>query len=143
MKNKLKEAMKEALKAKDKVRLETIRSLLSEIQYEEMNKSVESLSDDAVLQVMQRELKKRREEYDFAEKGGRADLFDKLKLEIAAIEFFLPKQLSETELEKILTKMKSDTPNINMGAAMKTLKETFAGQYDGKVASDVAKRVLG
>lgn len=143
MKNKLKEELKLAMKAREQIRVETIRSLISALQYEEIQKEVEELNPEQSLAVLKTELKKRKEECEFAEKAGRPEMLEKLKVEIAAIEHFLPTQLDAAALEKILTELKSDQSGLNMGAAMKILKERFAGQYDGKLASEVAKRVLG
>ncbi len=142
MKAKLQAALKEALKARNKVRLDTIRSVLSAIQYEAMDKKVEDLSDEQCLGILQREIKKRREEVDFAVQAKREDLLEKLKLEIATLEEFMPQQLSATDLEKIIVDLKGSTPSINMSGAMKVLKEKYAGQYDGKLASDLAKKLL-
>lgn len=143
MKLKLQEAMKAAMKSKDKIRLDTIRGLLTAIQYEEIEKKIEPLPEDAILSVIQREVKKRREENDFAEKANRPDLVQNLKLEIAVLEGFLPAQLTAEQIEKFFSDYKSKTPGANMGAAMKAIKDTHAGQYDSKSASDIAKRVFG
>lgn len=142
MKKELQSAMKEAMKAKDKPRLDTIRSVLAAIQYEEMEKKIDELPSDATLAILQRELKKRREEVEFADKASRGDLKEKLNLEIAAIESFLPKQLSAGDLENIITQLKTEHAGLNMGTAMKLLKEKYPGQYDGKQASEVAKKVF-
>jgi uncharacterized protein len=143
MKERLQAALKEALKARNKVRLDTVRSVLSAIQYEAMDKKVEDLPDDQCLGVLQREIKKRREEIEFADQAKREDLKEKLKVEIATLEEFLPQQLSSPELEKVLMDLKAANPALNMSAGMKVLKEKYAGQYDGKMASELAKRILG
>lgn len=143
IKDSLHAAMKDALRAKDKVRLDTIRGALSAMQYEAMEKKVEELTDDQSLAVLQREIKKRKEEIEFATQAKRDDLLGKLKLEISALEAFLPAQLSSTDLERIFGELRTATPGIQMGAAMKQLREKYAGQYDGKAASEIAKRVFG
>lgn len=143
MKEKLQEAVRAAMKAKDRVRLDTVRMLLSAVQYEEMQKKADSLSEEQSAAVLQREVNKRKEEIEYAEKAGRADQKERLIQEIACIEEFLPKQLSPAELEKIITDLKSANPSVNMGGVMKALKESYAGQYDGKIASEAAKKVLG
>ena len=74
MKTNLKDQMKDAMKAKDKVRLDTIRAILSEIQYEEMQKGIDDLDSEGCLAVCQREMKKRKEELDFALQAGRPEL---------------------------------------------------------------------
>lgn len=143
MKATLKEALKSAMKAKDKISLDTIRSVLTEIQYEEMQKSIEELGATECLQVVQREVKKRLEAIQFEEQAGRAEQKAKLQAEIAVLENFLPKQLSSEELEKIIVHLKESTPGVALNLVMKHLKDNYAGQYDGKSASEIAKRVLG
>lgn len=143
MKEQLQNAMKDAMRAKDKVRLEAIRTLLAAIQYEEMEKKVEPLPADGVLAVLQRELKKRKEEVEFAQQANRSDLKEKLAIEIALIEKFLPQQISSSALEKLLSEFKAANASANMGLAMKMLKEKYAGQYDAKLASELAKKIFG
>jgi uncharacterized protein YqeY len=143
MKATLKEALKVSMKAQDRLRMETIRALLSEIQYEEMNKSISDLPPTECSVVLQREVKKRQEAIGFEEQAGRAEAKAKLTAEIAIIEEFLPKQMSAQELETALVEYKTANPGAQMGAAMKFLKERFAGQYDGKSASELAKKVFG
>lgn len=143
MKKILKDELKVAMKAQDRLRLDTIRAVLSEIQYEEMQKGVDELSDAECLVVAQREVKKRNESIQFAEQAGRAEEKQKLLAEIAILEFFLPKQLSSEELEKIVVGVKESTPGASMPIVMKHLKENYAGKYDGKSASEIVKRVLG
>jgi uncharacterized protein YqeY len=143
MKKKLKDELKVAMKAQDRLRLDTIRAVLSEIQYEEMQKGVDELPDAECLTVAQREVKKRNEAIQFAEQAGRAEEKQKLLAEIAILEFFLPKQLSSEDLEKIVVGLKESTPGASMPIVMKHLKENYAGQYDGKIASEIVKRVLG
>ena len=143
MKAQLKEALKGAMKAQDRVRLDTIRALLSEIQYEEMQKEAGELSPADCSTVLRREVKKRQESMQFEEQAGRSDEKAKLASEIAVIEEFLPKQMSAQDLEKLITDFKAATPGAALPLVMKHLKENYAGQYDGKSASEIAKRVLG
>lgn len=140
LKNALKDAVKDAMRAKEKIKLETLRIALSVIQYEEINKG--DLPDDAIVQILKSEIKKRRESLEFAEKSGRAEAIDALHQEIAALEAFLPKQMSAEELEKIIIGIKAANPAANMGIAMKELKEKFPGLYDSKLASELAKKLL-
>lgn len=143
MKSKLKEALKVAMKAGEKVKVETIRSILSAIQYDEVAQKVEDLPAAGVIEILKRELKKRKEELEFAEKANRPEQIAKVHQEIAAIETFLPTQLSSTEIEAIITELKSKNPQMNMGMIMKALKDGYSGQFDSKAASEIAKRVAG
>lgn len=142
MKSELQAAMKDAMRSKQKAKLDAIRTLLAAIQYEEMEKKVDELPQDSVLALLQRELKKRKEELEFADKAQREDLKAKLGEEISVIEGFMPKQLSSDQLEDILNKVRAENSGLNMGSAMKLLKEKYPGQYDGKAASEIAKRVF-
>ena len=142
MKVQLKSEMKDAMKAKDRVRLDTIRSILSAIQYEEMQKQTEDLAEDAILAILKAESKKRNESLEFSSNAGRDEEVTQLKREIEVIDSFLPQQLTEADLEKIISDLKSSQPDINMGGAMKELKEKYFGQYDGKLASQLAKKLL-
>lgn len=142
MKAKLKAELIVAMKAREQVRVDTIRSLISELTYEEIQRGTEDLPQDVVLAVLKTGVKKRKEELEYAEKAARPDLVEKLNKELATIEAFLPSQLGADALEKMIVEMKSKNPALNMGDAMKQLKEGFAGQYDGRLASDLAKKLL-
>jgi len=143
MKSKLREAMKEAMKARQAARLETIRTLLSAIQYEEINLKTEQLTEDVTIAVLKRELKKRKEELEFAEKASRADLIEKLKGEVATVEEFLPCQMNPAQLRTIIKSHMAQEPNTSVKSVMTFLKNQYAGQYDGREASDVVKELLG
>jgi uncharacterized protein len=143
MKATLKEELKLAMKAKDRVKMDTIRGVLTEIQYEEMKKGTEELPSTDYTTIMQREVKKRNEAMQFEEQAGRTEAKETLKAEIAVIEAFLPKQMSNDVLEKIIVELKTATPDLSLNVVMKHLKESYAGQYDGKAASEIAKRVVG
>lgn len=143
MKTTLKEALKVAMRAKDKVATETIRALLSEIQYEELQHNEAELDPSRCITVCQRELKKRKEAITFEEQANRSEEKAKLEQEIRVIEQFLPQMLSEEKLEEILTSFQKASEGASMGLAMKHLKDTYQGQYDGKLASQLAKRIFG
>lgn len=142
MKAKLKNAVKEAMKAKDSLALDTLRLLLTSIQYEEMQNKVEDLSTIEILTVVSREIKKKKEEIEFAEKAGRTELISDMNKQLALLESYLPKQMSRMELKDTIIKIRAEIANPNMGALMQALKERFNGQYDGKMASEVTKEVL-
>ena len=142
MKNALKEKMKEAMKAKDKLLLETIRSLLSAIQYEEMNKKTDSLSDAAVLKVIQAEKKKLCESLDYAKQDNRDELIAEATARISCVDQFLPKQMDENELSQIISKFIGENPDVQMGQVMGYLKKEHSGTFDGKLASTLTKAAL-
>ena len=138
----LKADMKEAMKAKDKVKLDTVRGLISALQYEEMQKETDELPDASVLAILKSERKKRLEQVEFAEKSERGELLEQAKLELEIIDGYLPKQLSEDELSGIVKELYSKDDSQNMGQIMKALKDSYDGQYDGKLASAIVRGVL-
>lgn len=141
MKERLKNDMKEAMKAKDKLTLSTVRALISAIQYEEMQKG-EDLKEEQYIAIFKNEVKKRKETLEFLEKADKQDEIKEANAEILVIEKYLPSQLSEAKLKEILEELKSSDANANMGLAMKHLKDNFNGQYDGKMASSLAKAMF-
>lgn len=143
LKKKLQGDLKDALKNKEKLKLDTVRLLIAALQYEEIQKKSESLPEEVCNALLQREINKRREELEFADHSGRPELKDKLLSEISIIEAYLPKQLSSVELERIISDLKLENPALNLGVAMKALKDNYNGQYDGKIASQVARKILG
>ena len=142
MKKKLQAAVKEAMRAKDKVRLSTIRGALAALQYEEMRKSKDELSNDESIAVLASEVKKRDEALEYAVQDGRAELQTELQAERAILFEFLPEQLDAARLTAIIQGLKQAEPGIALGAVMKKLREDYNGRFDGKLASEVAKKVL-
>lgn len=143
MKELLKSALKDAMRAKDPLKLAVIRGVLSEIQYDEMQKGNSEATASEVTGIIQRELKKRKEEIEFAEKADRPEAKEKLFLEVQILEGFLPKQLTSEELKAFFENLKTSDSSINRGSAMKTLKDTHSGSYDGKLASTIAQEIFG
>lgn len=143
MRTALQGALKDAMRAQDRAKADTIRQILSALQYEEMQRGVDQLPDPVAIEVLQREVKKRREELEYAEKAGRTDLSEGIKKEMDLLEGFLPQQLDPARLEQVIQEIHAQQNGANMGAVMKVLKERYPGQYDARLASEIAKRVCG
>lgn len=143
MKTKLQAELILAMKAKDRLRLDVIRAVISEIKYAEIEKAKEPLPDEDCLAIVQREIKKRKEELDFNQKSGRTELIETTSKELEILNEFMPSQLSSEQIERELTDYKQNNNGAAMGMAMKFLKEKFAGQYDSKLASEMAKKIFG
>lgn len=142
MKNKLQSELIVAMKAKDRQRSDVIRAVISEIKYAEIEKNKDPLPDEDCLAIVQREIKKRKEELEFNQKSGRTELIDASNNELKILNEFMPSQLSSEQIEKSLTEFKEQNAGAAMGLAMKFMKEKFAGQYDAKLASDLAKKIF-
>ncbi len=142
---KLSAEIKAAMFAKDTVRLGTLRLLKSDIGYLQIEKKVETLSDVEFLAVVQREAKKRKDSISQYEQGGRPDLADGEKAELAVLETFLPKALSAGELEDLVRAAIQETgatSKAQMGLVMKTAQAKAAGRADGKAISTLVNSLL-
>ncbi|MDJ0660163.1 MAG: GatB/YqeY domain-containing protein [Crocosphaera sp.] len=149
LKEKLTENIKQAMKAKDKIRLETIRSLKKVILEKEVEvrpKGQTELTPEQELEVLAQQAKQRRDSIEQYRQGGRDDLADKEAQELAIIETYLPRQLATEEIEaiieQIIASVGANSPKDMgkvMGPAMKELK----GKADGKQVQEIVKAKLG
>lgn len=144
LKEQLNSDMKESLKAGEKIRLCTVRLTLSEIQYAEIEKRGE-LTEDELLAVVSREAKRRREAIEEFEKGGRQDLVEKETAELKILEGYMPEQMSEDELRRIIRETIDDVGASSpgdLGRVMGTLMPLVRGKADGKLANRLAREML-
>nr|WP_280926578.1 GatB/YqeY domain-containing protein [Lactobacillus sp. ESL0701] len=136
--------MKEAMKARDKVRLNTVRMIKSALMNEKI-KAGHELSSDEELTVLNREKKQREESIEEFTKAARTDLADETKQELAVVESYLPKQLSQDELEQIVTETIAEVDakgKSDFGKVMKALMPKIKGKADGKAASSAVRNHL-
>lgn len=131
--DRLKNDLKEAMLAKDEVKVSTLRMLLSELNYAKIQKG-QDLEDSDVISVVQKEVKKRKEAAEGFKKGGREDLAQKEEKEAQILTSYLPAQLSDEELEKMINEAISSTGASSM---------TDMGKVIGLVMGKVAGRVEG
>lgn len=144
LREELKKSLVEAAKARDQVRLDTIRAVQSAIRYKEIDKKGE-LTDPEILSVIGTLCKQRRESIEQYTQGGRADLAEKESRELSILEKFLPAQLSRPEIEKIVGEVIAQTGASGaaaMGQVMKEAMKRLAGQADGKIVNEVVRSLL-
>jgi len=146
LKEQITEDMKTAMRAKDSERLGTIRLLLAALKQKEVDERVE-LDDAAVLGIVDKMIKQRRESIAQFEKANRNDLADKEKFELGVLSGYLPQQLSEAEVEKEVAAAiaQSGAAGVkDMGKVMGVLKPRLAGKADlGKVSAAVKAKLSG
>lgn len=144
MKAKLNQDLKEALKAKDEVKLRTVRMLLAAIKNFEVEK-MGPATDEEIFQIMSKEIKKRQEAIEMYEKGGRPDLAQAEKQEIEVIQSYMPNQLSEEEIRelarKVISEMNLKSPK-DVGTAMKVIMPQVKGRADGKLVNKIVSELL-
>lgn len=144
LKEKLMEDLKEAMKEKDTIRKNTVQMVRSAIlQFEKDN--LKELDEDGVLEVIARELKKRRDVLPEYEKSGRDDLLEGIKREIEILLSYLPKQLTQEELAVIVAEVIEETGATSMkdmGKIMAAVMPKVKGRADGKMINAIVKEKL-
>ena len=133
--------IKEAMKAKDEFKRDTLRTLNAALKQVEVDQRIE-MTDEVVLPLLQKEIKKRADSVELYLKGAREDLAKKEQSEIELIKAYLPAQLSDNELKE---KIKSIIEKVgkNLGAVMKMAKDEIGASAEAKRISMIAKELLG
>ena len=141
-------AVKEAMKAKDERKLSTLRMVNSTIKNADIEAETgkkSALSDDDLLGLLQKMIKQRQESVDIYDKAGRKELADQERGEIAIIQAYLPKQMSEAEAKAAIAEVIKATGAQSikdMGKVMAALKQGYAGKMDFGKASGLVKSML-
>jgi uncharacterized protein YqeY len=149
LRQKMTDAMKEAMKAKDAKRLATVRLMLAALKDRDIaarsETSRELLGDDEILSLLAKMIKQREESAAVYLQGGRPELADNEKAEIAIIREFMPRQMDEAEAKAAIAAVVAElgaTSVKDMGKVMSALKERYAGQMDFGRASGQVKEAL-
>lgn len=148
LKEKLAEDLKSAMRAKDAVRLRTIRALraaLMEKEIEQREGGTATLSEKEELAVLQKQAKQRRDAMEQYDEAGRDDLREKEEEELEIIDEYLPRQLSEDEVREIVRDIVASTgaeSKADMGKVMGAAMGKLRGRADGRVVQQVAVELL-
>lgn len=144
LKEKLQEDLKSSMKNKDTIRKSVITLVRAAIKQIEVDQRVE-LDDVAVMDIISKQLKQRNDSLAEFEKAGREDLIEETKSEIQVLKEYLPQQLSEEELEKIVIETIAEvgaTSMKDMGEIMAIIKPKTAGRADGRKINELVKKNL-
>ena len=144
IKTQLNDSMKEAMKSGDDVRKRTVRMVLAAIKQAEVDKRIE-LDDAAVMSLLQKEVKNRREALEEARKANRADLIEANEAEINILQGFLPKAMPAEELRAIVQAAIAETgaaSPADMGKVMKTVMPRVAGRAPNDMVSTTVRELL-
>ncbi|MAU89849.1 MAG: glutamyl-tRNA amidotransferase [Flavobacteriaceae bacterium] len=143
--DKINSKIKESIKQKDSVKLDTLRSIKSAILIEEKSSKLNKLSDGDEIKILNRLYKQRKESYDIYKSKNREDLANIENLQASIIQEFLPKQLTSEEVEKIIDNiiLKLNPEGIkDMGKVMGFATKELLGKADGKLISVIVKNKL-
>lgn len=142
MTDRLNQDMKVAMKARDKQRLSTIRMVKASMQNEAIKLGKDTLSEEEEMTVLTREVKQRRDSLQEFKEAGREDLVEGLEFELEVLQAYMPKQLSDEELEKIVRDTIEEvgaSSKADMGKVMNAIMPKVKGKADG---SQVNKLVI-
>jgi uncharacterized protein YqeY len=145
LKEQITEAMKDAMRSKEKERLGTIRLILSEVKRIEVDERID-IDDARLLAVLDKMVKQRRDSISQFEQAGRQELADKEQTEIVVIQDFLPQPLSEVELAAMIDDTIASVgaeSMKDMGKVMGIIKPQIQGRADAGVVSGMIKAKLG
>lgn len=145
LKEQLLEDMKNAMKDKNVIRKNTVQIVRAGVLQVEKDNRI-TLDDDGILDIISKEVKKRRDVFPDYEKSGRQDLIDDLKAEIDVLLQYLPQQLTEEELEVIVRQVVQETGATSvkdMGRIMQAVMPLVKGRTDGKMINLIVKKIIG
>lgn len=144
--NTIDQEIKQAMLAKDQVKLRGLRAIKAALLLAKTEKGPsEEITEEAELKLLQKLIKQRKESADIYKQQGREDLSSVEEEEIAVISAFLPKQLDEAEIEQIIARViqESGAASVkDMGKVMGLANKELAGKADGKLIAEIVKRQL-
>lgn len=144
--DKINEDLKDAMRAKDTLTTDTLRMFKSALNYYQIEKQLKELTDEDALAILQKQAKQRKEAIVGFESGGRTESAEKEKKELSILESYLPKQVSQEEIIKIVLATIVEVEAVNkkdFGKVMKAVTGKLKGQADGKVISQIVNEELG
>lgn len=143
--NQIKEDLKEAQKAGIKEQVSVLRLVLASIVNKQKDKFNEELNDEEIVEVIKQEAKKIKDAIEGFEKGGRLEQAEEERKQLSFIEKYLPEQMSEEEVRKIVTEVIEENKIEDMkgiGVVMKEVMAKTKGEADGKLINQIAREIL-
>jgi uncharacterized protein YqeY len=132
----------QAMKAREMPRVYVLRGLITAVKNLKVEKRGAALDEPDIVQLVRKEIRKREEAEEFATKAGRTDIVEQNRSERALLERYVPAQLDAQALEAVIREIAAAPDARSLGAIMAALRTRLAGQYDGRMASDIARKVL-
>ena len=144
LKERLMDDLKQAMRDKDALRRETIRMVRSAVRYAEIEWQREA-TDEEIISLIQREVKRRQEALEMFRKGGRQDLVTTEEAALKILQEYLPRQLDEQEIrrvvERIVSELGASGPS-QLGPVMRKAMAELRGRADGRLVNQIAREIL-
>ena len=145
LENQIKQDIVTAMKAKDRLKLGTLRMVKAAMTNYSIEQKKEQLADSDLITILQKQVKQRRDSIDSFKKAGRQDAADKEEKEMGILQSYLPKQLSEDELKALVQAAIGETGaagKADVGKVMKALMPKVQGKAEGKLVSQIVQALL-
>jgi uncharacterized protein YqeY len=137
----LQEDLKSAMKARDMETVYVLRGLIAVIKNLKVEKRVAELPEADIAGLVRKEINKRTEAADFARQGNRPEMVEKNEHERKLLEKYLPQQLSAEALQTVIKEIAAELGTTQIGPIMAKLRERHPAQFDGKLASDLIRKL--
>lgn len=138
---KLQEDLRGAMKAREQGKVLVLRGLITAIKNAKVEKMVQELPSADITGIVRKELNKRSETIEYARKANRPDMIEANESEKRMLEVYLPQQMSEEVLTAAIRDIAAELGGAQIGPIMAKLRERHAGQFDGKLASEIVKKL--
>jgi hypothetical protein len=135
--------LQDAMRARDRQRIDVLRGLITAIKNAKVERQVALLPEADIVALVRKELNKRTEIIGYAQQAGRAETVAQGEAEKAVLEAYLPRQLDAGELEATIRALAAALGTTQIGPLMAELRRRHAGQFDGKLASELIKKLAG
>jgi len=139
--DKIQNDLNQALKSKQEVEVSVLRMFINAIKNASIQKK-DKLDEKEIIKVLRSEIKKHNESIEAFQKGQRADLVDKEKAELEVLKKYLPQEISDDDLKKIIIEVIEPTDSNNFGQVMGIVMKKISGQADGNRVSKLVKEQL-
>jgi uncharacterized protein YqeY len=133
--------LQDAMRARDRLRIDTLRGVIAAVKNAKVDKQVAELPEAEIVAVLRKELNKRVEIADFARKAGRDEAVAQAEAEKAILDAYLPAQMDAAALEAAIRAIAAELGGAQIGPVMAELRKRHAGQFDGKLASELIKKL--
>ena len=133
--------LQDAMRARDRLRIDVLRGVITAVKNTKVDKQVAELPEAEIVAVLRKELNKRAEIADFARKAGRDETVAQADAEKAILEAYLPAQMDAAALEAAIRAIAAERGGNQIGPIMAELRKRHAGQFDGKLASELIKKL--
>ncbi len=144
LREKIQEQLKEAMKSRDKVKTRTLRMVIAALKNFEVEKMGEA-TDEEIIQIIQKEVKRRKEAIEEYKKAGREELAQSEREELEILMEYLPKQLTEDEIRSLALEVIKEVGASSLkdlGKVMKVIMPKVKGRADGKVVNRIVREIL-